>query len=165
MPIEVCPACGFDGATWTDADAVAAISGLPDRWSDVLDGLSLAELQRRPRPTMWSIAEYVDHVRETLFGMRFLLNTALNSSGADLGDTPEPRFDPDPRIIDAREALGGLASEAQQLHDHLQGTPQHAWTSTVIVGGEELDVHWIARHAVHDPTHHLQDVVRLRSWL
>lgn len=165
VPIEVCPECGFDGGTWTDADAVAAISGLPLRWSDGVDGLSLADLQRRPRPTMWSIAEYVDHVRETLFGMRFLLDTALDSSGADLGDPPEPRFDPEPRTIDVQQALAGLASEAQRLHDQLQVTPPHAWTSTVIVGGEELDVHWIARHSVHDPTHHLQDIVSLRSLL
>lgn len=31
------------------------------------------ELQRRPIPEMWSIAEYTDHVREVLFAMRFVL--------------------------------------------------------------------------------------------
>jgi hypothetical protein len=33
------------------------------------------------------------------------------------------------------------------------------------VDGDELDVHWIARHAVHDSTHHLDDIARLRAAL
>jgi hypothetical protein len=33
----------------------------------------------------------------------------------------------------------------------------------VIVADEAVDLHWIARHAVHDATHHLQDVTRLRA--
>jgi len=34
-----------------------------------------------------------------------------------------------------------------------------------IVDGDRVDLHWIARHAVHDPTHHLRDVARLRAAL
>ena len=32
---------------------------------------------------MWSIAEYADHVREVLFGMRFVLDTALTFDGRE----------------------------------------------------------------------------------
>jgi hypothetical protein len=163
--VEVCAECGFDAAAWTDADAISGIEALPNRWSQAVDGLSLSDLLRRPEPTMWSIAEYVDHVREVLFGMRFLLDAALNSPSTDLGDSPAPRFDPEPRVIDVQQALNGLASEARLLSDQLETTPQRAWATTVIVDGDELDVHWIARHAVHDPTHHLGDVARLRASL
>jgi DinB family protein len=114
---------------------------------------------------MWSIAEYVDHVREVFFGMRFLLDTAMNNPGTDLGEPPDPAFEPEPRVIDVDLALAGLSREAEQLGDTLVATPQHAWTATVIVSGDELDPHWIARHAVHDPTHHLRDVARLRASL
>jgi hypothetical protein len=107
----------------------------------------------------------VDHVREVLFGMRFLLDTSLNSPGNDLGDSPAPRFDPEPAVIDVRQALTGVATEARLLSGQLQTTPQRAWATTVIADGDELDVHWIARHAVHDPTHHLGDVGRLRASL
>jgi DinB family protein len=163
--VEVCAECGFDGAAWTDADAVSEIAALPDRWSLAVDGLRLPDLLRRPRPAMWSIAEYVDHVREVLFGMRFLLDTALNSPGSDLGDSPAPRFDPEPAVIDVQQALTGLSGEARLLSDQLETTAQRAWATTVIVDGDELDVHWIARHAVHDPSHHLGDVGRLRGSL
>jgi hypothetical protein len=46
---------------------------------------------------MWSIAEYVDHVREVLFGMRFLLDTAVHDPGTDLAEPPEPSFEPEQR--------------------------------------------------------------------
>lgn len=165
MPVEVCAECGFDGASWTDVDAISAIAELPDDWTQIIDGLSVPDLLRRPIPTMWSIAEYTDHVREVLFGMRFLLGTALGSPGINLGESPATRFDPEPRFVDVEQALSGLSNEAQLLSDQLQTTPQDAWKTTVIVDGDELDVRWIARHAVHDPRHHLGDVERLRASL
>jgi hypothetical protein len=164
-PVETCDECGFDGRAWSDADAVSTISDLPRRFSDAVAGLADADLERRPIPTMWSIAEYVDHVREVLFGMRFLLDSALDDPGGDLGDAPAPSFEPEPRAIDVDAALAGLAAEAQELGDALAAAPSDMWNSHVIVDGDELDLHWIARHAVHDPTHHLGDIARLRASL
>lgn len=164
-PVETCAACGFDSRAWTDAAAVTTISALPRRYSDAVAGLRDADLQRRPIPAMWSIAEYVDHVREVLFGMRFLLDSAIEDRGKDLGDAPTPSFEPEPRAIDVDAALAGLAAEAEQLGDALAAAAPETWTSYVIVDGDELDVHWIARHAVHDPTHHLDDIARLRTSL
>lgn len=164
-PVELCAECGFDGRLWTDTEAVSAISELRVRWSDAVAGLTDTDLHRRPIPEMWSIAEYVDHVREVLFGMRFLLDTAVNSPGTDLGEPPETAFGPEPRVIDVGVALAGLSRETEHLADALAGTPPRIWTSTVVVSGDVLDLHWIARHAVHDPTHHLGDVARLRAAL
>ncbi len=165
VTVEDCDECGFDSRRWTDADAVSAIAVLSGRWATALDGLSDTDLQRRPLPNMWSIAEYVDHVREVLFGMRFLLETALTDPGTELGDPPEPGFDPEPRVVDVDRALRGLSREAERLHHALTSASPRAWQSTVILGGEALDVHWIARHGVHDPTHHLGDVDGLRAAL
>ena len=97
--------------------------------------------------------------------MRFLLDTAVNSPGTDLGEPPETAFGPEPRVIDVGVALAGLSRETEHLADALAGTPPRIWTSTVVVSGDVLDLHWIARHAVHDPTHHLGDVARLRAAL
>jgi hypothetical protein len=164
-PVEVCAECGFDGGQWTDDDAVSAIVELPSSWSKAIDGLSQSDLRRRPISSMWSIAEYLDHVREVLFGMRFLVDTAITDPGTRLGDPPEPRFDSEPRDIDVHSAVTGLSAEAEQLGDALAAAPPTAWTSSVIVGDESHDLHWIARHAVHDATHHLGDVERLRAAL
>jgi hypothetical protein len=163
--IERCAPCGFDGAAWTDLDATAAIADLPARFSAVVDGLGDDGLQRRPVANMWSIAEYVDHVRETTFGMRFILGVALETPGTDLGEPPAAPFDPEPRPVDVPAALDRLRSEAEQLHDQLDRLDAPEWESTVVIGGEVVDVHWIARHAVHDATHHLTDIERLRGLL
>ena len=77
MATERCEACGFDGERWSDADAVAAVDELPPRFVDAVRGLGEDEVQRRLIVGTWSIAEYVDHVREVLFGMRFLLDSAV----------------------------------------------------------------------------------------
>ena len=163
--VETCDECGFDGRAWTDPEAVREIADLPRLYSDAVAGLQHVDLQRRPVAAMWSIAEYVDHVGEVLFGMRFLLDSALETSGTDLGSAPVPSFEPEPRSVDIDTALAGVAAEAERLSRALAATPPDVWTSHVIVDGDALDVHWIARHAVHDAMHHLADIASLRAAL
>ena len=165
MPAERCDRCGFDGDDWDDATAIEAVVGLPARWVEALSGVSSDDSHRRPIADMWSIAEYTDHVREVLFGMRFLLDVAVAQPGADLGEAPEPRFEHEPRAIDADGALAGIDLEAVSLRDRLSALPPSAWSSVVLVDGKEVDPRWIVRHAIHDATHHLLDVERLRGEL
>ena len=165
MTPERCDECGFDGDAWTDAEALAAVAELPTRWRDAIEGLDDDELLRRPIPAMWSIAEYVDHVREVLFGMRFALDSAIGQPGIDLGEPPEPRFHSEPRRIDAVAASDGLDREARALVDRLSELSPEAWTAWATVGGQRVDAHWVVRHALHDATHHLLDVERLRATL
>jgi hypothetical protein len=160
---ERCDQCGFDGDTCTDTDATDAIAELPNRWMNAVSGLANEELSRRRVPAMWSIAEYVDHVREVLFGMRFVLDSAVVHPGIDLGDNPEPVFAPVARTIDVAAALSGIDREASALRDRLDGLSSAEWSATAIVGGDRVDARWIARHAVHDATHHLLDVERRAS--
>lgn len=165
MLVERCAECGFDGGEWTDQTALDAIGRLPAQWSDAIAGLGSDALGRRPVPEMWSIAEYADHVREVLFGMRFVLDSAVSQPGVELGDAPEPEFAVTPRAIDAGVALAGIDREAKALRNRLAGLPARSWAATARVGGDRLNAHWIARHAVHDATHHLGDVRRLRAAL
>ena len=163
VPRERCEQCGFDSGRWTDGDAATAITELPNRWRNAVSGLSRDTLHFRPIPEMWSIAEYVDHVREVLFVMRFLLDTAITQPGTDLGEPPETRFDPEPRVVDIEAALSGIELEAMALSQRLAELNVSTSASTVTVGGDLVDSHWIARHAVHDATHHLLDIDRLRN--
>lgn len=114
---------------------------------------------------MWSIAEYADHVREVLFGMRFLLDTAISQPGTDLGESPPQEFASQPRQIDVDAALDGIDHEARSLSQQLSELSSHDWFVTVRFDGTSVDPHWIARHIVHDATHHLLDIGRLRSAL
>lgn len=159
---ERCDECGFDGEGWILSDALRAIAELPDRWRDAVDGLNADELLRRPIDQMWSIAEYADHVREVFFGMRFLLEMALTAPGSDLGSSPASRFDAEPRRIEVAMALVGIDSEAKALRGRLTGLSSSQWGLSVKLDGKDVDPQWITRHAVHDATHHLGDVSRLR---
>lgn len=165
VTIERCDECGFLGSEHSDAGAIEVAEGLPTRWAHAIAGLTAEETQRRPIDGMWSIAEYTDHVRETAFAMRFVVESLLSTPGIDLGHPPEPRFDPQPRRIDIDHALSGFTAEISQLCTQLRGLAQDLWDATCTIGDEEIDVHWIARHIVHDVTHHLGDVDRLREAL
>ena len=165
MSVERCGECDFDSDHWSDASAIAAIQRLPSQWTTAVAGLTPSDQLRRPIRQMWSIAEYADHVREVLFGMRFLLDTAISQPGTDLGESPLPQFAPQPRQIDVEAALDGIDHEARSLSQQLSGLSPHDWCLTVKLDGTSVDPHWIARHSVHDATHHLLDIGRLRSAL
>lgn len=104
-------------------------------------------------------------MREVLFGMRFVLDSATNESGIDLGDAPSGEFTPEPRPVDVTLALEGIDREARALVDRLTAMQSQSWNATATIGGIAVDAHWIARHAVHDATHHLGDVADLRAAL
>jgi len=163
--VERCKECGFDSDDWSDARAIAAIQNLPSQWTTAVAGLTPTDQLRRPLHQMWSIAEYTDHVREVLFGMRFLLDTAISQPGTDLGESPPSLFTSQPRQVDVEAALDGIAREARSLSQQLSGLASHDWSLTVRFDGTFVDPHWIVRHVVHDATHHLLDVSRLRSAL
>jgi hypothetical protein len=165
MPIERCDACGFDGHLWSGEATIEAIRLLPDRWVEAVAGLGSDALRSRPIPEMWSIAEYGDHVREVLVGMHFLLDSAVAQPGIDLGNAPASTFSATPRAIDVSTALTGIRREAAGLADRLVELPESSWSSTATVDGNDVDAHWICRHALHDATHHLADIDRLRQAL
>ncbi len=165
MSGERCKECGFDSDDWSDASAIAAIQRLPLQWTTAVAGLTPRDRLRRPVHQMWSIAEYADHVREVLFGMRFLLDTAISQPGTDLGESPPQEFASQPRLIDVDAALDGIDHEARSLSQQLSELSSHDWFVTVRFDGTSVDPHWIARHIVHDVTHHLLDIGRLRSAL
>ena len=165
MAIERCEACGFDSERWSDDDADAAVAELPARFVDAVRGLGEDVVQTRPIAGTWSIVEYVDHVREVLFGMRFLLDSAVAQPGVDLGDAPSAEFSAEPRAIEINTALSGLHREAQALRNALSEVFATSSLATVIFDGTEVDAYWICRHALHDALHHLGDIERLRQLL
>jgi len=65
-----------------------AIAALPGQWEQIVAGLTPADLGRRLLPNTWSIGEYIDHVREVLFGMRFVLDIATTNSGMSWATFP-----------------------------------------------------------------------------
>jgi DinB superfamily len=162
VDFEMCEECGFNGGKWSNVEAISALAGLPDLFGKAVAGLSSDELHRRSVDGQWSIAEYADHVREVLFGMRFLLDMTVTQPGTDLGESPSSPFAPEPRQVDISGALVGIEREATLLVESLSELPPDDWRSIVVLDGTNIDPAWIVRHAIHDSTHHLLDIERLR---
>ncbi len=94
--------------------------------------------------------------------MRFLLDMALTQPRTDLGESPSSAFEPEPRQIDIDAALVGIEREATTLLEAFSELSLEEWHSIVTLDGANVDPHWMVRHAVHDSTHHLLDIERLR---
>jgi hypothetical protein len=160
---ERCAECRFDGDRWADGDVLTTLPILGALAREYVAGLDDAVTQRRYTPTQWSIAEYVDHGRETLFAMRFVLGMALSTDEPDLGPSPSTRFTSSARTVDLAAALDAIDAEGGVLADELAALDLSQWARGATIDGERVDVRWIARHAVHDARHHLFDVGRIRA--
>jgi MOSC domain-containing protein YiiM len=159
---ERCGECRFDGDRWVDGDVLTTLPILGALLGEYVAGLDDEVLHRRYRRDQWSIAEYADQTRETLFAMRFLLGMALSTDEPDLGSAPSPRFTAEARSIDIAAALAGIDAESSELAEELAVLDMEQWSRGATIDGERVDVRWIARHAVHDATHHLHDIGRIR---
>jgi MOSC domain-containing protein YiiM len=162
---ELCEECGFDGSRWTDGDVLSTLPIVAALWGEVIAGADPALLHTRAAEDQWSIGEYTDHVREVLFGMRFLAVTALTAPDSDLGPSPAAAFASDVRVVDVDAVLDAMAKEGGLLADELANAGTDRWNANVTVDGDVVDLQWIARHAVHDATHHLHDIGRIRARL
>jgi hypothetical protein len=97
--------------------------------------------------------------------MRFLLDIAVTQPGTDLGESPSSPFEPGPHQIDIDAALVGIEREVTSLLKSFSELTLDEWRSIVTLDGADVNPHWIVRHTVHDSTHHLLDMERLRAAL
>jgi MOSC domain-containing protein YiiM len=156
-PTETCDQCGFDATEWNQQDTYRTIglaNALFDQWTG---GMSDQQANTRPSDDVWSPFEYADHTRETMFGMRLLIEVARESSGTDLGPIPSESAPGESRTFDRDSVLAALDEEATALST-LVATLDESDDLFVVLDGERHDPAWAARHAVHELWHHLIDV-------
>jgi hypothetical protein len=106
--------------------------------------------------------------RDPYRGLAALTHTiamTCETPGADLGPSPESRSNTEARLIKIENALAGIDREPTTLREGLSELPPDAWATTVTLDDSEVDPYWIVRHAVHNGTHHLLDVKRVRDAL
>jgi MOSC domain-containing protein YiiM len=163
VPVDRCDECHFDGGRWTDQDVLTTLGVLAELWDGHLDGAGERVLHVRPDAETWSIAEYTQHLPDTLWAMRFLAELAATAPGTDLGHVERPTFDAEPAMVDLEAARARLREESALLAGALAAVPPEEWPArTVGFSGDVVDLGWIGRHALHDATHHLHDVGRIR---
>ena len=155
---ERCAECGFDGGAFDDERLVDAVAALGRRWRALI-AIAGGDLRTRPAPGVWSALEYVAHSRDI---------TALHVFGVEQALTvDEPRYPAfeegladkaaaDYNHENVDEVLDALDTEARRLAALAPG----GWRRGLTTGDRRQDVRGLVEHALHDSTHHLQDVER-----
>jgi len=161
-PREHCAQCGFDSDLYNRSDTITSQTVIPAVLRAAIEGLDGDVLRRRPDDSTWSIAEYIDHVREIAFGNRFAIESALAEPGINLGEPPAGGLTAGLKDVDVTAALAGVEKEYGAMRELLESLDDEQWQATATVSGDELPVGWFARHVVHDGLHHLEDIGRIR---
>ena len=122
-----------------------------------------AVFRRRPDPHTWSALEYTAHVADVLDHLGPAIRRIV------VGDNPLiSLFDNEERAAQQRyneleraEVLGWLELACAELASVLEAVNPDDWTRTGRLEAGERDALTVARHGVHEGSHHLRDVQRV----
>lgn len=156
-----CPECGFDTRNVTHEEIPDLIRENAEAWQEVF--ASRQDLRERPRPEVWSPLEYACHVRDVFRLYDYRLGLMLNEDDPAYPNwnqdatAVEERYgeqDPDQVVVDLRLAAEALAASFAKVQgEQWQRTGRRS-------DGAKFTVDSFARYLVHDPIHHLHDVMK-----
>jgi hypothetical protein len=157
---ETCAQCGFDGALFSDGALLEALRALGPRWRVLLDGAG-DELRARPAPQTWSAIEYVAHSRDItalhVYGVERALTEhepVLPPIADDFADAVASSYGDE----DAAAVVDALDAHARRIADLAEEADTSSWNRGITVGTDRIEVRRLLEHALHDSTHHLEDV-------
>lgn len=164
---HVCDSCSVAYAeTWID-DAVGVIAALPGAVREAVGAIAPERRRLRPSPAVWSVAEYLCHLRDVyvsftirLHRVRTELEPALEPM---LNDLRARRFRYNDCDIDA--TFGELATAVAGFCDEVARTGERDWDRTATrLPGERRTARWLVRQAMHEGVHHLADIRRISEF-
>ena len=160
---ETCAACGFDGATFDHAGLLDALGGLGRSWAALLGGAGDL-LRVRPEPPTWSAIEYAAHSRDITELHRWAVGEALTGTEPVLPDIEAGALiesaAADYRSADPVGVVTALGAAASGMADTARTAGEPAWRNGITIGASRSSVRRLLEHALHDSTHHLDDVTR-----
>jgi hypothetical protein len=164
--VVACEECAYDGEQIVPASVASRLLSLVPCYREAVSGSAPSELTARPEPEVWSPLEYLSHVRDVFLVQRERVVLA------QVDDLPNlARMHRDERV-----ALCGYSSFAvDAVLVHLATAAELCAATFAALGGEswsrrfvynwpspaEHDLAWLARHTLHEGTHHLFDLRRL----
>jgi S-DNA-T family DNA segregation ATPase FtsK/SpoIIIE len=172
--LPVCEECGFDAESLTPADTSTSLRAFARRYRAPLTRFLPSEdgdviVRQRPDPSTWSALEYACHVRDVFDVYADRVQRALvedtptfESMGRDERAERDRYNEQDPGAV-----ADQLADNAERLAARLDGIDANDWERTAVNPYPEPATRtllWMARHVVHEGSHHLLDIGRvLRS--
>lgn len=155
-----CDECGFDAATVDVARLGDLVRENAAAWPELL---AAPDAARRPSASRWSALEYACHVRDVFLVFDERLRLMLEADDPDFDNwdqdvtAVEQRYDlQDPTAV-ADELLAAAAACATRFD---MVTPDDYGRTGNRSDGSRFTVDSFGRYFIHDPVHHLADVVR-----
>ena len=155
-----CPDCAYDASVVVPRHIGATIRDIASQWEAVL---THPHVTTRPRPDVWSPAEYGCHVRDVfrLFDAR--LDSMLTQDAPTFANWDQDAtaiaakyHAQDPQIIRRELAVAG-----DQLAERFDSVSGSDWARTGLRSdGAAFTVDSFGRYLLHDPIHHLWDISR-----
>jgi hypothetical protein len=156
---RACPECGFDAST-------VSIDAVPDlirenalEWEDVL---SRPDVTRRPRPDKWSPLEYACHVRDVfrLYDERLGMMLSEDDPTFANWDQDETAVHDAYNRQDPATVSREITAAAEVISNSFSRVrPEQLGRTGTRSDGARFTVDTFARYFVHDPIHHIWDVV------
>jgi hypothetical protein len=155
-----CPECGFGAASIGVGEVPDLIRANARRW--VAEVLPRSDVHERPEESTWSPLEYACHVRDVfrLYSTRLQLMLDVDDptfANWDQDDTAvaDRYSEQDPTMVGVE-----LAAAAELLAEQFAAVPDDQWSRTgTRSDGVHFTIDSFARYFVHDPIHHLHDVL------
>lgn len=154
-----CPECGFDASTIDVAQVGDLVRDNAAAWPELL---AAPHATRRPSGDRWSALEYACHVRDVFRIFDERLRLMLETDDPDFANwdqdatAVEQRYDlQDPTAV-ADELLATAAACAARFD---MVTPDDYGRTGNRSDGSRFTIDTFGRYFIHDPIHHLHDVV------
>ena len=156
-----CPECGFTASAFAVGEVGSMIRSNAADFAIVLASPAI-ELRQRPDLATWSPLEYAAHVRDVyrLFRERLALmldedDPVFANWDQDATAVAERYGEQDPSVV-ATE----LVAAAAVLADAFDAIDSEQWLRPGLRSdGSAFTVDSFARYLIHDPVHHLYDVI------
>ena len=118
----------------------------------------------RPEPPTWSAIEYAAHSRDITELHRWAVGEALTGAEPVLPDIEAGAViesaAADYRSADPVGVVTALGAAASGMADTARTAGEPVWRNGITIGTSRSSVRRLLEHALHDSTHHLDDVTR-----
>ena len=161
---HVCRDCRLAYQRVSVERAAEVIRHLPAEVHDAVSAIPSEARRIRPSSGVWSVTEYVCHLRDVYTTYTIRLHRARTENGPVLepmlNDLRAVRFRYNERDCDA--VLHELAATASGFCEEVARTRPDDWDRVVTrLPGEQRTARWLVRQAMHEGQHHLLDIRRI----
>jgi uncharacterized damage-inducible protein DinB len=158
---HVCSRCGIAYPEVNIEFAAEIIRGIPARARAAVEALPAGALRRRPEPDVWSVTEYVCHIRDVYASYTIRLHRTRAEDRPVLepmlNELRARRFRYNDRDVAA--VLDELAATAAGFCEEIARTRPEEWKRVASrLPGEVRTARWLVRQAMHEGVHHLGDI-------